>query len=525
MVLEGLHALHRASLAPSWARFQAAARFPAAAQRRRFTHQLEAREGTAFAREHALPAKATLEQFRRRVPIGDFESHRAAVERIANGEAHVLTRAPVQMLERTSGSTSGLGKLVPYTQGLLDEFNAATGPWLFDLHRAHPGLSGTRAYWSVSPVARERERTLGGLPVGFESDTEYLPGWQRRAVEATLAVPPQVARLPDLTAWREATLVHLLEAGDLGLISAWSPSFVTLLMDALVARFPELVAKLPAARARAVLEAVAHEGAVTGRALWPRLQLLSCWTDATAADLLPALERHFPGTPVQGKGLLATEGVVSFPLHGHAGAVLAVQGHFLEFLDLDAPNRPPRLAHELRVGGAYSPVLTTLGGLTRYRLPDALRCVGHFHATPLVRFDGRLDGSSDLCGEKLSAREVDLALEAVRTSEGLQWTFALVAPAQTPGEPPRYQLFLETQAPDAHLQAAAQVLETRFLTGHHYRYCRDLGQLGAVTALRVRDGERTFHATLLARGLKPGNIKPTHLDTGHGWAQAFGASP
>ena len=52
-----------------------------------------------------------------------------------------------------------------------------------------------------------------------------------------------------------------------------------------------------------------------------------------SARFLPELRALFPGVEIQGKGLLATEGVISIPLMGRPAPVPAVTSHFLEFLD------------------------------------------------------------------------------------------------------------------------------------------------------------------------------------------------
>ena len=44
------------------------------------------------------------------------------------------------------------------------------------------------------------------------------------------------------------------------------------------------------------------------------------------------MKANLPGVKVQGKGLLATEGVVSIPLAGREGAAVTVNSHFDESL-------------------------------------------------------------------------------------------------------------------------------------------------------------------------------------------------
>ena len=113
----------------------------------------------------------------------------------------MLTREPVLVLERTSGSVAG-PKHIPYTAGLLSDFGAATGPWLDDLTRTFPRLLTTRQYWSLSPASREPEVTRGGLRVGLDDDTEYFDAATRFAMKRLFAVDASVGQLRDVDVWR-----------------------------------------------------------------------------------------------------------------------------------------------------------------------------------------------------------------------------------------------------------------------------------------------------------------------------------
>lgn len=491
-------------------RFHAALGAPEATQVRWLERFLAANALTAFGRAHGYARVRSARDFQRQVPVMSYEALEPWLSRIEAGEREVLTHEPVLLLERTSGSTRG-PKLIPYTAGLLADIGAATSPWLDDVTRAFPRLLGLRHYWSVSPAGRAPTVTSGGVRVGLEDDTEYFDAATRFAMKRLFVVDGAVARL-DLEAWRTETLRGLLAADDLGFISIWNPSFLTLLLEALEARWPELSRELPAPRRAALERRLESAGRFVGEALWPNLQLLSCWTDAWAAQALPALRRFFPTTPVQGKGLLATEGVVSFPLWGQPAPVAAVTSHFLEFEALDDEGRPARLLHELREGARYAPLLTTRGGFARYRLPDVVRCVGFLHATPLLRFEGRLDRGSDLRGEKLDATFAERALASIQPAPA----FALLAPELEP-EPPRYVVYVE----GADASAFAAELEQRLLALHHYRYCRDLGQLAPVEGVAVRDGARVYLEALRARGVRLGDIKPAGFDPVPGWRSRF----
>jgi len=519
VLLRGMHAGYAASLAPSWTRFVAAATKPERAQRSKLDAILRANATTAFGREHGFEGIDSVEAFQSKVPVCRFDQMTPWVERVAKGELNVLTADPVRMMERTSGSTSP-NKLIPFTQGFLDEIAAATHPWLFDLFRRCPGLAGKRSYWAISPATRTRQKTEGGIPIGIDDDTEYFGLLGRWILGAMMAVPSRVGRIADVNHWRWETCRHLLLCRDLGLISVWSPTFAMRIMETIERDLDDLLASIDERRADEVRRAIdGNQGQLTGEALWPQLAVVSCWTDGPSRGFVPALQRWFPRTSIQSKGLLATEGVVSFPLWGREGSVLSVAGHFFEFVDVEHPTRRPKLAHELREGDVVSPLLTTSGGLYRYHLQDLVKCVGRYRAAPCIRFEGRLDCVSDLVGEKLDARVVGRALDRAARQNGAKWTFAMLAPEL--GSPPVYHLYLEGDGSDQEALSLAQSVEMTLLEGAHYAYCRKLGQLGEVRLVRVTGGVRALERRRSAEGGRIGELKPSPLDRRAGWGDFF----
>jgi hypothetical protein len=520
MPLRTIQAVHRWSLGRARRRFERAVRRCADTQQARLRRLVADNRDTAYGRAHGFASVSSLREWQERVPVVGFEELAPWVERAAQGEPGVLTTEPIRMFERTSGSTAA-NKLVPYTDRLLAEFSAATGPWLHDLYSSLPALRGTTSYWSISPATRGRERTPGGIPIGFEDDTEYFGPLARLALRRMLAVPSEVARIADMAAWSAATIAHLVAAADLGLVSIWHPSFFLLLLRQIEANLDECLDRVPPRRATDVR---ARLGSCTlGEALWPRLALVSCWADAAAADSVPALRQALPHARLQPKGLLATEGVISIPLlaAGDRGAVAAVAGHFLEFVDLEQPARPPRLAHELQAGAAYLPVISTGGGFYRYRLGDVVRVHGFHGQAPLLRFEGRVDQQCDLRGEKLNAHGVAAALERAQRASAVSLSFALVCP--TAGDPPRYRLYADG-IDGAALATVAETLERLLGESHGYGYARALGQLGPLEPVLVRDGAARYLDARIAAGQRAGDVKPTHLDNRLDWSAVFGAA-
>jgi len=513
---------------PERLRLESACRNLAITQARLLQGILRANHDTEFGRRYCFSAIGDPRTYQQRVPLSDPESLAAAVRRIAAGEKGVLTSEPVLLLEPTSGTVSG-EKLIPCTAGLRRQFQRGVTAWITDLFWNRPALRQGRAYWSVSPALGPPRRSPGGLPIGFSDDAEYLGLVERLFLRRLLVVPGWLSRMSDLTRFRYSTLLFLLAAEDLSLISIWNPTFLV----ALLAPFSEWQEQLchdlrrgtwlrpDPVRAERVA-AICRQGGTPAELwaqLWPRLRLISCWADATAAFFLPELRRLFPAVEIQPKGLLATEGFVSLPLLNLPAPILAARCHFFEFQEGDG--QTIRLAHQLERGGKYRVILTTAGGLYRYQLRDEVAVVGHHHQAPLLRFVGKADRISDLVGEKLAEPHVRQVVEQLRPLQRLQGRFVLLVPV--PGCPPRYRLYLQTLFPPTNedLQLLQQELQAGLEENPYYRHAIGVGQLNPVEIVPLdpaqEPGWLIYQRELLARGRKWGDIKPAVLDRGTDW--------
>lgn len=528
---------------PSARRFRNALADPRGTQEGYLLRTLGRNAESAYGRKHAFAGIRTIQQYQDRVPIVTYEDLSTWMERVAEGEQGVLAAEPVLMLEKTSGSASA-SKLIPFTRSLLGEFQRAVSAWAYDTYTHERGLFGASAYWSVG-TSTGRERTSGGLRVGFGSDVEYLGGLDQLILRQVLQVPPDVARIPDPQANLYATARFLLESPNLGLVSVWSPSFLLVLVETIHRHAEELVSDIALGeltgpspipgdvherlrrrlhphprRGRELQEILTGRGGFVPGRLWPGLRLISCWASGASGQFIPRLQGMFPGVEIQGKGLLATEGVVSMPLTGRVGAPVSITSHFFEFVDRDSPASRPRLVDELESGRTYRVLLTTGGGLYRYDLQDAVKVVGAAGLTPCVEFAGKTANVSDMCGEKLNESQVGEVVRGALGRLGVDAGFAMLAPEW--GEPPYYVLFLETPADRGRFQEIIRLVEAGLMENHHYAHCRQIGQLGPPRGFRVsRDGAVSFLAGCAALGQKLENIKPCYLHRQQGWRLRF----
>ena len=501
-----------------------------------------------FGRVHGFGSIRSPDDFQCRVPRSTADAYTESIQRIADGESKVLTAERVLLLEPTSGTTGG-EKLIPYTPLLRRQFQRAVATWIADLMQHRPAVRHGRAYWSISPALGRTRRTKGGIPIGFDDDTAYLGRLEQVLLNRLLAVPSAVAKSPDIENFRYCTLRYLLQAGDLAFMSVWSPTFLTTLLRSLThwsericsdlrrgcltlpnpeaARIPERLLRqtnLDVRRA-AELEAVFASASCPAECLqriWPHLAIISCWTDAATARYLPELLRLFPSVEIQPKGLLATEGCVSFPLVGRQGAALALRSHFFEFEECDDVSSASAsaerlcLAHELQQGRRYQVVLTTGGGLYRYRLGDMVQVIGWENRCPLLRFQGRFDRVNDLVGEKLSEPHVREVLDRVFAAHGISPCFAMVVPVDDAVA--HYRLCVQYASFDRDRDVVASLaasIQCGLEQNPHYRHAIALGQLAPLDVHVIDESAApawdVYERECVARGQKPGDVKPTAL--------------
>jgi len=525
---------------------------PAEAQWRVLRAVLSANRDTEYGRAHHFARVRSPAEFQQRVPTVAYDDCRPYIARIAAGEAGVLTAEPVRSLHPTGG-TSGGDKLIPYTASLHRQFQRALRAWIADLFGSFSRVRWGRAYWSLSPALGPARRTAGGIPIGFDDDSEYLGTAARWAARRLLVAPDWLTKVEDLELFRYLTLHQLLQAEDLALVSVWSPTFLAGLLRDLAAWHETLVDDLAvgpvsrripgslAAAARGTAAAPLRpprldrlRAALGGpspdgrhfREIWPNLAVVSCWADGAAAGPFAELRAALPHVAFQPKGLLATEGFTSIPLAGDAGATPAIRSHFFEFAEFGtaATGTRPKLVHELDVGGSYEVLLTTAGGLYRYRTSDRVVVVERRGECPLIRFEGRTDGTSDLVGEKISSAEVEMLLETLWGELGLRPAFALLVPVA--GSPPGYRLYLQDPriAPEA-LNGPAGRLERYLGANSSYRYAVGLRQLRpAEIALLDPKGPSAWDLYCRGRadhGQRLGDVKPVALDRSTDWEAMF----
>ncbi len=524
------NSLWTASNVPALIHFRHALNRPAETQLQLLRNYLVRNADSAYGKAHAFRDISNYHEFAQRVPLTHYDDIEPWIERIRRGEKKVLTSDVVTHLIPTSGST-GARKLIPFTAGLQREFNRAISPWIANLYSRHPSVALGTAYWSVSPALQAKDAGPSAVPIGFEDDSSYLGGAQKRFVDYVMAVPSELRLVSDMEQFRYLTLLCLLRQHDLRLISIWHPSYLSLLLDALPDCWDHLLDDIrtggcryseslpptvlgglklrPMPRRAKELNGTKPE---TPNTIWPRLKIVSCWGDANASYGIAELQRRLPYTLIQPKGLIATEAIATIPFSD--SRPLAVCSHFFEFID--AQSRV-RLTHELQQNGIYEIVVTNSGGLWRYRLKDQVRVTSFIGKTPSLSFLGKIGNLSDRFGEKLSEHFVAQAIQKAIAGLATLPRFALLAPDDDESGC-RYTLYAEGKIQSD----LALRLEAILQENLQYAWCRKLGQLKSLRLFQINSGGyEAFVAHELSHGMRLGEIKPRSLSLKNGWTRIF----
>src|SRR5262245_52606599 len=102
------------SCVPEVRRFQRATCRVASTQETLLREILRRNQNTSFGRRHDFSRLQTVRDYQRQVPLSLHEDYHDHIARISAGVPNVLTAERVELLQPTSGTTSG-EKLIPYT--------------------------------------------------------------------------------------------------------------------------------------------------------------------------------------------------------------------------------------------------------------------------------------------------------------------------------------------------------------------------------------------------------------------------
>ncbi len=466
-------------------------RFLAGAARARQTQRdvllakLRRNADSEFGRAHGFAEIQNVADFRRRVPVADYEYFREYVERVKRGdvEAMFAPGTKVLMFALTSGTTSE-SKFIPVTREFFEEYRRSWFIWAIRNFNDHRRLLPLK---TLKLGSNWRQfYTESGVPCGNISGlaTELAPWFTRPA----FAIPPPVTRIENPAAKHYTALRIAMSNPRIGAIITANPStllefarradaeresLIRDIHDGSLSRHVDVpddirdtlrrsIRRASPTRSRHLEQIVERTGTLYPKDFWPQLSLLAVWLGGSVGVYLPRLPEFYGDTALRDHGLSASEGRMTIPMQDDTCAgILDYASHFYEFIpedEIDSEHPTVLEAHELEVGHKYFILLTTSAGLYRYDIHDVVRCVDFEGQAPILEFLHKGAHFSSITGEKLSEHQVVSAVKAAFAELQLPIEEFTVAPVMD-GERSGYVLLLEPSDGDRDDEKMVQLVD------------------------------------------------------------------
>ena len=485
-------------------------------QRKTLARIMELNAESFYSRRRGLTGSMSVDQFRKLLPVSDFESVRAEIEQLKEGNFQSLLgpRNKLLMFALSSGTTSQ-AKYIPITSQFLSDYRRGWQVWGINAMDAHPSLH-------VSDIVQlgsnhDQYRTNNGTPCGNISG--LVGTMQSRVVQTMYAVPNPVGRISDSASKGYTALRCSYANAHVGLVMTANPSTLIQLSKTANLHMEELIRDIadgtlsarvdvdPAiraqlkgrigrpdkGRARELELIAARTGAILPRDVWPKLKLVAVWTGGSVASYLTPMRKYFGDVAIRDHGLSASEGRMTIPLaDSTAAGVLDVGSHFFEFIpEEEHESTDPTVleAHELQPGKNYFILLTTVSGLYRYDIRDVVRCTGFMGTTPTLEFLHKGAHIASVTGEKLAESQV---VSAVRTGlDRLHMELQHYTLSPVWDDPPKYRLHIERgciPVPELRQRLAACIDAELQELNVEYKEKRQSSRLGMLECLAVPNG-------------------------------------
>lgn len=390
--------------------------------------------GTQFGKNHHFEEIKNYEDFKRNVPVRDYEELKPYINQVVEGKADILWPGTPAYLSKTSGTTSGT-KYIPITkESVPNHINSARNALLSYVHETGNSkfLDGKLIFLSGSPELDEK----GGIKTGRLSGivNHHVPGYLR-----TNQMPSYTTNCIDDWEQKLDTIIEETLTENMTLISG-IPPWVQMYFDRIHAKTGKKI-----------------------KDVFPEFSLFvygGVNFEPYRAKLFESIGKRIDSIELYP----ASEGFIAYQdSQKEEGMLLLLNtGIFYEFIPADQyfNENPTRLQiGEVEIGKNYALVINSNAGLWGYSIGDTIKFVSKNPYRIIV--SGRIKHFISAFGEHVIGEEVEKAMKATMAQfpevELVEFT---VAPQVTPAEGlPHHEWFVEFAKPPADEAAFASALD------------------------------------------------------------------
>ncbi len=403
---------------------------PLKAQEKTFDKLISFANKTHFGVQHYFGEIKSYQDYKRLVPVRDYEDLKPYIDKNVAGQANVLWPGKPLYFAKTSGTTSGV-KYIPISkQSMPYHIKAAKNALLCYINQTGKAdfVNGKMIFLQGSPVLEQKNGIAFGRLSGIVAhhvpqylQKNRLPCYQTNCID-------------DWEAKVDAIVTETINE-DMTLISG-IPPWCQMYFDKLSAQANKKIKDIFPNFKLFVHGGVNYEP-------YKAKMLQSIGFDIDTIETYPA-----------------SEGFIAFQDNQNDASLLLLVdgGIFYEFIPVDEffTENPTRLClAEVELNKNYVLILSTNAGLWAYNIGDTVKFVSKNPYKILVT--GRIKHFISAFGEHVIAEEVEHALLSVANAEGVEITEFTLAPQINPpkGSLPYHEWFVEFAKAPVNLQAFA----------------------------------------------------------------------
>jgi len=350
---------------------------------------------TEFGRKYNFPELFTISDFKKAVPIREYNDLKPYIHRIMEGEQNLLWDTPVYWFAKSSGTTSDKSKFIPVSDESLNDCHYKAAKDVLTL------------YYNSNP---ESELLTGkGLVIG---GSHTINPMNKEAQYGDLSA----VLLQNSPFWG-----HWLRTPDLSiaLMEEWETKIETLARSTIHEEVTSIsgVPTWTLVLFRRILEIT---GKKTISEVWPMLELymhggVSFTPYKEQFSKLIGKDIHYLEMYNASEGFFAAQDIP-----GDEGMLLFLDhGIFYEFMPVGeyGKENPKTVGLDnVEIHKNYAPVISTNGGLWRYLLGDTIQFTSLFPFR--VKVSGRLKHYMNAFGEEVIVDNTDLAIATAAQKTG-----------------------------------------------------------------------------------------------------------
>jgi hypothetical protein len=366
-------------------------KYPIESQNQIFDELITAAKRTEFGKEYRFGAIRSYQDFVEQVPIHDYEQMKPYIEKTMKGTQNVIWPTEIEWFSKSSGTTGSRSKYIPVSQESLEECHFKGGKDMLSLYVNN---------YPESKLFTGKGLTIGGSlannPLNGESDIQV--GDISAVITHNLPMWVQFARTPSL---------------EIALMSEWESKIERTAQEVMDENVTS-ISGVPTWTIVLLQRIMELKGASNILEVWPNLEVFFHGAVAFGPyrnlfrELIPSEKMRYMET------YNASEGFFGIQDQKDSEELLLMldYGIFYEFIpmeELEKENPKVIPLSEVQVGKNYAILISTNGGLWRYKIGDTVK----FTNTDPYRFkiSGRTKHFINAFGEEVIVENAEKAVQ------------------------------------------------------------------------------------------------------------------